>query len=148
MDRVEGKMKCLNMECDNFNTAAENHCLEFFNILECGFNIRQEFDKVAETGTKFDTGKTDWSLLDLELIEPLIPVLKLGEQRYGFLNWKKDFGPDYSRRFRAARLRHEKACQYDSLAKNADDGDVYHLAQVAINALFELWHARKKEKHS
>lgn len=95
-------------------------------------------------GKKFDEGKLDWSLLDMDLIEPLIPILMLGEERYGFENWQKDFGPKWRRRFRAARLRHEQKCQADPLAINEKDGDVYHLAQVALNALFELWHARQK----
>lgn len=95
-------------------------------------------------GKKYDVGKMDWSLLDFDLIEPLIPVLTLGEARYGFENWKKDFGPNTKRRFRAARLRHEKAAHADSLAINEQDGNVYHLAQVAINALFELYHTKKK----
>ena len=96
-------------------------------------------------GKKFDSGKLDWSLLDMELVEPLILVLALGEERYGYLNWRRDFGPDFARRFQAARKRHEKECQYDSLSISEKDGGIYHLAQVAINALFELHHARKKE---
>jgi len=35
-------------------------------------------------GTKHDQGKLDWSLLDFDLIEPLIHVLALGEERYTF----------------------------------------------------------------
>jgi len=94
-------------------------------------------------GIKHDSGKLDWSLLDYDLVEPLIPVLMLGESRYGYENWKKDFGPNYQRRFRAAMMRHDRVCMKDPLAINTDDGNVYHLAQVAINALFELYHARK-----
>ena len=97
-------------------------------------------------GKKYDVGKTDWSLLDMEFIEPLIPVFALGEKRYGYLNWQKDFGPDFSRRFQAARKRHEKAAQYNPLAQNVDDDNVYHLAQVAWNALQELYHARQSIK--
>lgn len=100
----------------------------------------------AAEGKKFDDGKLDWSLLDMEFIEPLIPIFALGEKRYGYLNWQKDFGPDFSRRFQAARKRHEKAAQYNPLAQNEDDDNVYHLAQVAWNALEELYHARKKAK--
>lgn len=100
---------------------------------------------MSEEGLKHDNGKLDWSLLDFELIEPLIPILALGEQRYGYENWKKNF-TNGNRRFRAARLRHEAAAQADSLAINEQDGNVYHLAQVAINALFQLYHARKGEQ--
>jgi len=94
-------------------------------------------------GLKFDTGKLDWSLMDFDLIEPLVEILAHGEKVYGYENWKKDFGPNFKRRFRAARLRHERDAHADSLARNVQDGNVYHLAQVAINALFELYHARK-----
>jgi hypothetical protein len=77
-------------------------------------------------GLKNDNGKLDWSLLDFDLIEPLIPVLILGESRYGFENWKKDFGPNYRRRFQAARMRHEREARKNSLAINEADGQVYH----------------------
>ena len=97
-------------------------------------------------GTKHDIDKLDWSLIDMEMLEPLVPVFMLGEERYGYLNWKKDFGPDSARRFQAARMRHSKECQYSSLAVNEKDGGVYHLAQVAWNALVELNHAIKKEQ--
>lgn len=100
---------------------------------------------MSTAGKKHDRGKLDYSLLDLGLMEPLVPVLELGEQRYGYENWKKDFGPNYERRFRAAMLRHVKECQGKPLAVNDQDGGVYHLAQVAINALFLLYHAKQKE---
>ena len=95
-------------------------------------------------GKKHDADKLDWSVLDFDLIEPIVEVLVVGEGRYGYENWKKDFGLDYNRRFRAARMRHEKGCRNNPLSKNEQDGEVYHLAQVAVNALFELYHARKK----
>jgi len=95
-------------------------------------------------GTKHDASKLDWSLLDMDLIEPLIPVLILGEQRYTYENWKKDFGPNAQRRFRAAMLRHIQAAGNDPLSINEQDGGVYHYAQIAINALFALYHAKKK----
>lgn len=94
-------------------------------------------------GKKHDAGKLDLSLLDYELIRPLIEVLALGEARYGYQNWQKDFGPNWQRRFRAAMRRHDAASHGNPLARNSEDGNVYHLAQVAINALFELYHARK-----
>lgn len=99
-----------------------------------------------DVGLKDDKLKLDWSLLDFDLIEPLIHVLVLGEQRYNFENWKKDFGPNDQRRFRAAMIRHIKAAGNDPLSINEADGGVYHYAQIAINALFALYHAKKKEK--
>jgi len=98
----------------------------------------------ATEGKKNDTGKVDWSLLHPDLVEPLIAALEYGEKKYGYENWQKDFGPNYRRRFCAARRRHEKDAWNDPLAINENDGGCYYLAQVAINALFELYHARKK----
>jgi len=97
-------------------------------------------------GTKHDQQKMDWSLLPLEFVEDLVPVFTLGEQRYTYENWRKDFGPDYQRRFIAALKRHlDEVERHGSLAINEKDGDVYHLAQVAWNALTLLYHAKAKE---
>ena len=34
-------------------------------------------------GSKFDTGKLDWYVLPLEILEPLVEVMKAGEKKYG-----------------------------------------------------------------
>lgn len=107
----------------------------------CGARMGEIMD-----GKKHDIGKLDWSLLDLDFVEPMVAIFALGEERYDFLNWQKDFGPAFSSRFQAARMRHSKECQYNPLAVNEDDGGVYHLAQVAWNALQELYHARKQQE--
>jgi hypothetical protein len=101
-----------------------------------------------EEGKKFDKDKLDWSVLDLAFIEPLIPVFKLGEHRYGYLNHLNPF-ENSSRRFYAAIMRHMRASQYDPLAINEEDGGVYHLAQIAWDALQRLSQALKeKEKQN
>lgn len=98
------------------------------------------------TGTKHDKGKLDWSLMDDELLAPLIPVLARGENLYGFQNWRKDFGSNYRRRFLAAIRRHYREAYKRPLAMNEDDDHVYHLAQVAVNALFLLYHEVERTK--
>lgn len=99
---------------------------------------------MAEEGKKFDAGKLDWSLIDDAFIEPLVPIFMVGEARYGFENWQNDFGPNYVRRFQSAMRRHYRAAYRDPLAINHDDGDVYHLGQVAWNALCLLYHAQRR----
>jgi len=99
---------------------------------------------VKTEGLKFDSGKIDFSLLPLEVLEPLIKVFEHGESKYGFENWRKDFGTAYRRRFIAAMLRHTKDAQRFPLAINEKDGGVYHLAQVAWNALILLHHEIEK----
>jgi len=95
-------------------------------------------------GLKFDDLKLDWSLLPLEFVEDMVPVFALGEERYTYENWRKDFGPNYQRRFIAALKRHLREVEKSGpLARNEKDGDVYHLAQIAWNALALLHHAKK-----
>jgi len=96
---------------------------------------------MSEHGKKFDTGKLDWSLLPLSFVKPLVPIFALGEKRYGFENWKRDFENE-QRRFLAAMKRHlEEVEEHGALAINDDDGGVYHAAQIAWNALRLLWGA-------
>lgn len=100
---------------------------------------------MSNEGLKHDKGKLDWSLLPLDFVEPLVPVFKIGEQRYGYENWRKGFD-NPRRRFNAALKRHLKECEQNPLAINEEDGGVYHLAQIAWNALQLLYHElRKKE---
>lgn len=96
-------------------------------------------DLKDDTGKKFDEGKIDWSLVPLKFVRPLVPVFRIGEQRYGFENWKKEF-ENPRRRFLAAIKRHLEEAEENPLAINEKDGGVYHLAQVAWNCLMLLWH--------
>jgi len=97
-------------------------------------------------GLKFDSGKKDWSLLELEFVEPLVAVFELGEKRYGFENWKREFDNE-QRRFRSAIKRHTLAVEkHGASATNPEDGDVYHAAQIAWNALRLLWGELKRQE--
>ena len=100
----------------------------------------------TEIGLKFDSGKKDWSLLELEFVEPLVAVFELGEKRYGFQNWKKDFDNE-DRRFNAALKRHILDLErLGPAARNEQDGNVYIAAQVAWNALRLLWGELKRQE--
>lgn len=95
-------------------------------------------------GKKFDQGKLDWSVMPLSFVKHLVPVFMLGEHRYGFENWMKDFDNE-ERRFVAAMKRHlEEVEEHGPLAVNEQDGGVYHAAQIAWNALRLLWGALKR----
>jgi hypothetical protein len=96
-------------------------------------------------GTKFDTGKLDWSHLPVDVIEPLVAVFSFGAEKYGRENWRKGF-ENSDNRLHASRMRHIVDCQYDPLAINEDDGGVYHEAQVAWNSLVRLHHALERQK--
>lgn len=91
-------------------------------------------------GLKHDGGKLDWSTLHPDILAPLVEVCAHGATKYEFENWKKDFGPNYRRRFLAAIMRHYREAYRKPLAINHEDGSVYHLAQIAWDALTLLYH--------
>lgn len=101
-------------------------------------------------GKKDDNFKLVWAFCPLSFVAPLVPIFTLGVIRYGFENWKKDFATDElteEQRFISAMKRHiVEVEEHGALAKNENDGNVYHAAQVAWNALRLLWGALQKEK--
>ena len=100
---------------------------------------------MCSEGTKYDSEKLPWYLCPLSFVAPLVPVFKLGRDRYGFENWKKQFDSEEmteAQRFESALLRHVSAIQeHGPLAVNHEDGGVYHAAQIAWDALRLLWGA-------
>lgn len=100
----------------------------------------------VEAGLKFDQDKLDWSVIPLQVLEPLIEVFMAGEKKYGFLNCLKRF-ENGDRRFFAAAMRHSVECQFAPLSKD-EETDCYHEAQAAWNHLMRLYHARKADNES
>ena len=92
-------------------------------------------------GSKFDSGKMDWYVLPLEILEPLVEVMKAGEKKYGTFNCLQPFD-DPDRRFWSANLRHAKACQHDPLARDEETG-CYHEAARAFSSLMRIYHCKK-----
>jgi len=94
-------------------------------------------------GLKNDKGKLDWSLLPLELIEPLVKIFAAGAEKYGRDNWRKGFA-QADKRFYAAAMRHTAACQADPLAVDTETG-CDHAAQAAWNHLIRLYIAKEEK---
>lgn len=88
------------------------------------------------SGKKYDEGKQGFFDMPIELLKPLADVFKAGADKYGHFNCLKEFD-DYHRRFYDAIVRHLEPVQHHPLAKDSEL-DVYHLAQVAANALMLL----------
>ena len=80
-------------------------------------------------------GKKDWSLLPAAELENIIDVYQFGVDKYGRESWKAGF--QYHKIY-AAALRHLTAF-WRGQDVNMEDGGLYHLAQVAWNALTLLW---------
>jgi hypothetical protein len=98
-------------------------------------------------GQKLDSGKQGWYALPLEVLEPLADVFTFGEEKYSAFNCLQPFEQS-DRRFYNATMRHLKGSQLDPLAVNHEDGNVYHLAQVAFSVLMRLHHAIKERGHA
>jgi hypothetical protein len=86
-------------------------------------------------GSKFDTDKPDWSLLNLDLIEPIVKVLTFGAKKYSKANWKHV--PDAKDRYFAALLRHLEAWQRGERF-DSESGES-HLAHAGCCLVFLLW---------
>ena len=88
--------------------------------------ILKQFDQKY----KYDEGKDKYSLIPPEWLKWLVDVFMVGYARHGKDNWKK---VEYQR-FEDALMRHLQAYRFGHM-KNPEDNDVYHLAQIAFNAL-------------
>ena len=97
---------------------------------------------MSEPGVKFDQEKLDWSVMPMEILEPLVAVFMAGEKKYGYLNCVKPF-ENGDRRFFSAAMRHAVECQHEPLAKDDETG-CYHEAQAAWNHLMRLHHSLRE----
>lgn len=103
-------------------------------------------------GLKHDQGKQPYFAMPLEVLQPLADVFAAGEKKYATFNCLLPFN-DPSRRFYDGMMRHAAASQRDPLAideelKEQYGVEVYHLAQIAFNALLRLYHARKNQEQT
>jgi hypothetical protein len=87
-------------------------------------------------GVKFDGGKPQWDLLDLDIMEDVVRVLTFGAKKYPEPdNWKKV--PNLSRRYEAAALRHQAARQRGEIIDH--ETGLPHLAHAMCCLLFRMW---------
>jgi hypothetical protein len=84
-----------------------------------------------ENFKKFDTGKTQWSILPWPTLEGLVKVLEYGAKKYGNDNWRKCTEMN---RYFDAMIRHYLAYQAGELLDK--ESGLPHLHHMATNALF------------
>ena len=93
-------------------------------------------------GFKADSGKLQWSLLPLRLLEPVVRVLMFGARKYAPANWKHVLDP--LDRYYDATIRHVTAWQAGEQA-DLETGES-HLAHAICCLLFMLWHEAKDQR--
>ena len=94
------------------------------------------------SGTKFDSSKPDWSLLDLESMNEVLKVLSDGAEVHGRDNWKRV--KDAKRRYANAAIRH--AMRILAGEDRDPEHGTLHAAHVAVNGLFLTFFAFRSER--
>lgn len=84
-------------------------------------------------GRKDDTDKLRYDLINVDFEEEMAKVVTEGAKKYAPNSWQKV--EDARNRYYAAMRRHVAAVRKGEF-RNAEDGDVSHFAQIAINAMF------------
>lgn len=96
-------------------------------------NINQFF-REEEAGVKYDSEKSDYSLIPPYAIEEVVKVLTFGAKKYSAGNWKKlDNAWD---RYFAAAQRHMWALQRDE--ESDLESDYHHAAHAVACLLFMI----------
>ena len=95
---------------------------------------------MKELGIKFDQGKLLWKLVPWESMKAVVRVLMSGAKKYSADNWMY-VDPE---RYRDALMRH--AVDYIGGEITDPESGESHLAHVACNALFLMWHDKKADR--
>ena len=97
-----------------------------------------ETDKNDMKNLKFDSGKSDWSLLPLETIETAVKRMTIGREKYARDSWKQL--SDGKNRYFSALMRHiveyRKGNRWDEDPRFPNST---HLQAALTNMIFLVW---------
>ena len=99
----------------------------------------------SSVAMKFDSGKTDWSLMPFEAIEEINKVLDFGAKKYAAHNWRTGSGFKYTRVL-SSLLRHTFAW-----ARGEDldpESGLSHLAHMGCNVVFLIYYNKYNVRYS
>jgi hypothetical protein len=101
--------------------------------------------KTEPTAIKFDSGKTDWSLMPFEAVEEINKVLEFGARKYSAHNWTQGDGFRYTRVL-SSLFRHLFAW---SRGEDSDpESGLSHLAHAGCNVIFLIYYNRYKDRYN
>ena len=95
--------------------------------------------KVDGGGQRHNTGKLQWHLLPLELIEETIRVMMFGATKYEKFNWKRGF--DYSSVLDCLQRHIEAFKKGEDIDK---ESNCHHLAHAVCNLVFLYYFNKRK----
>lgn len=96
----------------------------------------------ANSATRYNAGKPQWTLFDVSVFEGVVRVLEFGAKKYGVDNWKKGF--KWSS-IMNSMYRHLYKWWYKG-EENDEESGLPHMDHVACNVYFMLWHLQNKKE--
>jgi hypothetical protein len=94
---------------------------------------------IAPVGTKFDSDKLRYDLLDWDFIDEMVRVLMDGAKVHGEYNWR--IVENARMRYANAEARHWRKGAFEGEIVDPDHG-TRHAAHEAVNAMFRDWFDR------
>lgn len=101
--------------------------------------INKQFPTEA---VKFDSGKTDWSLVPFEALEGMADVLTFGAKKYAAWNWQSEGGFKWLRVCNST-LRHLFAFMRGE--DNDPESGLSHIYHAQCNLLFLAYYIKNKK---
>lgn len=86
---------------------------------------------------RYNSGKPQYSLLDMQALEPLVRVLEFWAKKYTRNNWKRDMNFD---QLLDSMIRHIAALQKDQY--DSESG-IHHIGHILANAMFFSYHLQR-----
>jgi len=107
-------------------------------------NVKTPDPKTEASAVKFDSGKTDWSLMPFEAVEEINKVLEFGAKKYAAHNWTQGDGFRYTRVLNSL-FRHLFAW---SRGEDLDpESGLSHLAHAGCNIIFLIYYNKYKDRY-
>lgn len=92
-----------------------------------------------ETGTRYNGGKPQWSLVPQTALLPMVRVLEFGAEKYDAHNWKKGLS---IKEICESMKRHLDA--FMEGIDNDEESGLSHIGHIQCNALFLSWMMQNK----
>lgn len=97
---------------------------------------------MTKEALRYDTGKTNWSLMPFEAIEEINKVLEFGAGKYAEWNFSENGGMKWSRIINSC-LRHIFSWMRGE--DNDKESGLPHLAHAGCNILFLLYYIKRPD---
>lgn len=95
--------------------------------------------KDCDVAIRFNEGKVQWSLMDMDALEPMIRVLEFGAKKYSKYNWKKGLPVT---QILDSLLRHIQAIMRKEDID--EESKLPHVGHILANAMFLSYTLKNK----